>query len=155
MTAGFTESYPAIRTWRCDNCGGAVSVDDGYVIWNSRGKNRDFRIVHQSKCDDKSLDSSMALSEFVGVDGIASLLSLLTVGPLAHVPEGGSPDKDISLSDFADLFRRLHVPHYERARQYFDDPRVIEFVGGWNERAMYMPGELAEIAAVGEAPEKD
>jgi len=155
MTAGFSDGYPATGTWRCDTCGGPVTVEDGYVIWDSRGPHRDFRIIHQSQCDDKSLDSSMALSDLVGVDGIASLLSLLTAGPLAYVTEGGSADKDVSLTDFADLFRRLHVPNYERARQHFDDPRVREFVGGWNERAMYMPSELAEIAAVGEAPESD
>jgi len=155
MNVGFSEDYPATRTWRCDLCGGPVFVEDGYVIWNSSGKDRDFRIVHQSRCDDKSLDSSMALGDLVGVEGIASLLSLLTVGPLAYVSEGASPDKNVSLTDFADLFRRLHVPNYERARQHFDDSRVREFVGGRNERAMYMPSELAEIAAVGEAPESD
>lgn len=88
MSSGFSEGYPATRTWRCDMCGGPVSVEDGYVIWDSRGTDRDFRIIHRSQCDDKSLNSSMALSDLVGVEGIASLLSLLTVGPPAFVSEG-------------------------------------------------------------------
>lgn len=153
MATNFPKDYPATRTWRCDTCGGPVSIEDGYVVWNSHGKDRDFRIIHQSRCDDESLDSSMALSDLVGVEGIASLLSLLTAGPLMSAAEGASLDKDICLSDFADLFRRLHVPNYERARQYFEDQRVRENVIGMNERAMYMPAKLAEIAAIGEAPD--
>lgn len=152
---GATSGYPAIDTWYCDTCGEPVSVKDGYVIWNSHGPDRDFRIIHQSRCDDGSMSSSMALGEFVGVDGIASLLSLLTVGALARVPDGVSKDKEINLTDFADLFRRLHVPNYERARRHFGDHRVHEYVGGWNERAMYMPEDLADIAAVGETERDD
>jgi len=124
-----------------------VSVGDGYVIWNSQGKDRDFRIIHKSRCDDESLYSSMALSDLVGVEGIATLLSFLTAGPLMGAAEGVSLDKDICLSDFADLFRRLHVPNYERARQYFEDGRVQENVIGVNERAMYMPAKLAQFNA--------
>src|SRR5690242_7546823 len=113
MSAAIGGSHPVTRTWRCDQCGGPVSVENGYVIWNSRGVDRDFRIIHKSRCDDKSLDSSMALGDLIGVDGIASLLSLLTVGPLAYAPDDAARDKAINLTDFADLFRRLHVPHYE------------------------------------------
>ncbi|HKT29160.1 hypothetical protein [Dyella sp.] len=155
MSKAVEENYPAIDSWRCDTCGKQVSVQEGYVIWNSNGPDRDFRIIHKSRCDDKDLSSSMALSDLVGADGIATLLSFLTVGSLAYVPDGLSGDKEINLTDFADLFRRLHVPNYERARRHFGDPRIRDFVGGWNERAMYMPEELADIAAVGEAKRDD
>jgi hypothetical protein len=150
-----TEQASQISTWRCDTCGGAVGLRDDYVIWDSQGKNRDFRIIHQAVCDDKDLHSSLPLADLVGTEGLASLMSLLTVGPLPWVTEGFTRDKDTDLSDFADLVRRLHVPNYERARPYFDDPLVKEFVGDWNEKAMYMPDELARIVEVATARAED
>lgn len=150
-----TENYPETTVWRCDSCGGDVTAQDGYVIWNSSGPARDFRIIHQSRCDDKNLHSSTALKDLIGRTGIAHLLSFLTEGPARRGAHEFSRDIPTDLSDFVDLFRRLHVPNYERARPHFADRRVRERLNGWNERAPYFPSELAWIAELGESPDSD
>jgi hypothetical protein len=47
---------------------------------------------------------------------------------------------------FVDLFRRAQTPWYEEARTRFQDSRVLEWFGGNNEHAPYIPKTLEEIA---------
>lgn len=152
MTTG---SYPETTVWRCDTCGEKVTADDGYVIWNSSGPASDFRIIHKARCDDEHLHSSTALKDLIGQNGLAQLLGFLTEGPAISVATDRARDIPTNLTDFVDLFRRLHVPNYERARPHFADPRVQDLLSGWNERAPYFPSELARIAELGESTDDD
>lgn len=138
--------YPAPTTWNCDQCGEPVTAENGYVVWHSGDVAHGFRIIHTARCDDRSRHSSRALKDFVGQNGMAQLLGLLTLGPVMSVSEGHSRDKEVSLTDFTDLFRRLHIPNYERARPFFNDPEVREQYNDSNESAPYLPESLARFA---------
>lgn len=120
---------PIPSQWICDVCHQLIeSVDHGYVIWKSesRGPDHSFKIVHQSTCDLDDHDSSNALRDYVGLDGLNNLLSFLSPGPVRlrfeKTPRVSIPDLD----DFVDFIRRLQIPNYDLARSRFRHPQFLE-----------------------------
>jgi hypothetical protein len=149
-----------LDAWRCDTCGARITDPlTGIVIWrcDSDGTYSDFRIVHKEtfspgpSCDPNNdvYNNSTELQELLGETGVAYLLSFLTAGPIITGPNP-DPDEDRShvadMPGFVDLFRRAQTPWYEEARTRFQDSRVLEWFGGNNEHAPYVPETLEEIA---------
>ena len=141
-----------LETWICDTCGGIIkSAADGYVVWKTteEQKAHGFRVIHQKRCEPKGdYGSSAALSDFLGIDGAARLLSFLTFGPLKQYP--GKPDfcRALDLGEFVDLFRRLQAPFYETARKAFQSEAVREDFSDSNE---YVPYTLDCLKALSES----
>jgi hypothetical protein len=56
-----------LKEWICDKCGEIVDRSNGYVIWRNDENllDYDFRIIHQSKCDDNEFPSSNDINDFL------------------------------------------------------------------------------------------
>ncbi|MGQ5255090.1 hypothetical protein [Xanthomonas arboricola] len=122
--------------WTCDQCGKPIlSVEDGWVEWLNgdikdgwEGTSQHLRLVHivsaspekgrlKHACyhntdywfkEKRYTVADLPLSEFVGPDGLITLLAFLA-------------DKRFSdQSEVLELIKRLHVPNYEAARHHFE-----------------------------------
>lgn len=135
-----------LQQWICDVCGTVIETPkDGYVIWRSDGdgKDCDFKIIHKSRCDDRSYPSSGELSDFLGAEGLTCLLSFLTIGPVM-IDNGGKDRVRVKdMAGFVDFLRRLQVPYYEEARQEFDNKGSS--LGDANEYYPYLPYVLKNM----------
>lgn len=139
-----------LTKWRCDVCGEPIkSVDEGYVTWHGPSKSGapyGFKIIHQGKCDDRRANLSAALRDYVGTDGLAKLLSILSIGPL-KTAQGQSPRVVGDLDELVDFMRRVQTPYYEEARQRFSEEEVMHDFYDSNEVAPYLQSRLKTIAA--------
>jgi hypothetical protein len=106
----------------CDRCGELIkNVEDGWLEWLDDGKTpiHGFKIVHISGASPRAKEdgycyypesgavSNNPLSHFTDTNGLTYLISFL----------------DRKLADpreLAEIIRRLHIPHYEEARQYLE-----------------------------------
>ncbi len=120
------------QTWACDVCYQPIScVEDGWVQWVHFGQylegySRDLQLVHVRAASPLTesrfgcqFDShamfkatggcvqSLHLGHLVGPNGLMMLLRL--------IHEGELPQNDV-----LELTKRLHIPGYEQARDYFD-----------------------------------
>jgi hypothetical protein len=120
-----------LRQWKCDACGLVIDGPEaGWVEWlavPTRGtKAHRFRIVHNSnRCQYPSAGRvrDIHLAHLVGPDGLGLLLALLAPDRQA----GSREDGVASLDEWCELVRRLHLPHYEEARQYRQDAEADGF----------------------------
>ena len=135
-----------LRQWICDVCGELVaSPADGLLEWRveerAGGTPRTllsgFRLVHAEGCRAADCPAA-ALTRYTGRGGFARLLTFLDP-PLA-ADAGGAAHGVASPREYAELLRRLYVPYYEEARQYW--------VAAMRDCA---PGDAAAVAAL--APE--
>jgi hypothetical protein len=141
-----------LRQYYCDTCGNLIEKpSDGWVEWlneeiNGQRINHAFRICHHKTVCRKYFDYRTAdgsLEDFLGVNGLIHLLRFL------------DPDKTIAenyhgpiLSDireYIEIFRRLQIPHYEEARQYWDEAEIDGENDGSNEIALYLPDRLIRL----------
>lgn len=150
MTMSETDA-PAPGSWVCDLCGAEITKPEvGLVIWRE-SDNRpmyDFKIVHKEmapwycwqKADAVGYRASYELGWCLGIDGLSTLLSWLSRGP---VDGGGHPEVALEdLDDYVDLVRRLQTPYYEQARRRFSDEDVRQRLVGVNEEYPYMVENL-------------
>lgn len=107
-----------LTTWICDTCGEDITdAERALVVWRNEGRlGYDFRIVHKNmdgrQCDPESRDGFVLhteLSSFLGADGLAYALSLLSPGPIL----GGDDVRVKDFNGFVDLVRRTQTPWYE------------------------------------------
>lgn len=139
-----------LSVWHCDVCGDQIaSVSDGYVIWKTDDDLRahSFKVIHKARCDKNDHFASAALEDFVGDDGVAYLMSFLSIGPLKKRKDAPDYCGVASMDEFVDLFRRVQTPYYEEARANFRDPDVREEFSDANEYYPYLPNVLKRIAA--------
>lgn len=138
-------------TWRCDVCGEMIAASsDGYVIWRQSPemKSFDFKIIHKVRCDIASHQSSSALDDFLGPDGLAKLLSHLSLGPIkANLGQSRRLTEVQDLDEFVDLIRRVQMPFYEHARTKFESPDLLADFADANEVQPYTEAALKRIAA--------
>lgn len=124
---------PETTFWICDSCGERINrVEDGWVEWivvRDQADNkhaRDLRLVHHRPASplkdgvgcqinghheykkDGGLLNDMPLSYFVGPDGLMHLLALLA-------------DEEFPRDIVLEMIKRLHIPGYEIARNYFQE----------------------------------
>lgn len=136
---------PKLGPWICDTCHSPIAnVRDGYVIWRAEAGTlpRDFRVIHQGRCDDKRFGNSHQLEDFLGVDGLSYLLSFLSLGPIALNGQMGNSRQVDSLDEFVDFVRRMQIPGYERFRQHVGDQELYDRLDGANEYFPYTQEEL-------------
>ena len=129
-----------LEQWTCDVCGELIRAPrEGMLQWLSGAGElaRGFRIVHnagfsprgpRNDCYYESKTQQFAdmhLADMLGAKGLVDVLSFLDPGPF-HVPEYRGP-RVADLREFAEIMRRLFVPYYEEARQYWDRARADDF----------------------------
>jgi hypothetical protein len=111
-----------LRQFVCDECQAIIEkVEDGWMEWFDGNENplHGYRIVHTPEASPRfenggdchypngSNVSGLQLKVFTGSDGLALLLSFF--------------ERKLAVpNEFAEIIRRLHVPHYEEARQYLE-----------------------------------
>lgn len=137
----------APKQWFCDVCGQTIeTAEQGYVIWKNEDDTpmHSWKIIHQGKCDLRDHDSSAALVDFLGVEGLNVALSYLDPGPL-RAGERGPRSSIPKLKEFVDFIRRVQIPYYDLARVRFNNPSVVEDFGG-KEITAYMPDTCKLIA---------
>ncbi|PCH49311.1 MAG: hypothetical protein COC22_06810 [Flavobacteriaceae bacterium] len=137
-----------LTKWYCDVCGEKIeNINQGYVIWKSTEdmKNQDYKIIHQTKCDIKAYPASAALEDFIGDEGLAYLLSKLSIGPIKEALSQGSYCQIRNNDEFVDFMRRVQTPFYEEARRHFKNPDLLENYCDSNEVSPYCPSDLKQI----------
>lgn len=114
--------------WTCDTCGEPIlRTEDGWVEWiefhtPDGEKGRDLRLVHirpasptgrrcqfnqdAERLRDGGLVADVHLADFLGVDGLMELLSMLAEGRIPH-------------DEVIEMIKRLHIPGYDQARAEF------------------------------------
>lgn len=121
-----------LKQWICDTCGEIIELPEhGWLEWrqDERHKAFDFKIVHHVTYSPRgphgncyqSNELHNHLTRFVGEDGLPHLLCLLDEG--VHIglgPDCHSCPQVKDIGEWMELIRRLQVPYYEEARQYFD-----------------------------------
>jgi len=133
------------RAWICDVCHKLIdNIDRGYVIWKSSvsGKDHDFKIIHQSDCDLADHDSSMALRDCLGQEGLNMLLMFLSPGKMLRPFEKGPRSSIPDLDEWVDFVRRVQIPYYDLARQLFNHPQFIADFRDSGEWTTYRPETL-------------
>lgn len=141
-----------LTVWICDSCGDDITeVGKALVTWRTDDERRgyDFLIVHKNldgrSCDPEAKSGfvlNTELSSFLGADGLAYALSLLSPGPIM----GDTAVRVADFNGFVDLIRRTQTPWYEEARSRFGTEETRDRFGDANEIAPYVPVALERIA---------
>jgi hypothetical protein len=133
-----------LQEWICDTYGDKLVAEDGWIEWldpvdEVQGAHA-FRIVHcggpcykhenHDACNDSHLD------EFLGFNGLQKFLAMLDVGRVLD-PTGNAIRSVPELRSFTDVIRRLHIPHYEEARLYFDTAIASGDFDSQNENSIF------------------
>jgi len=147
----------------CDYCGELISsTEEGYVEWLSerneetgRSEYHGFKIVHH-KLFSPNKDaggsnlythtpgrSDWPLRDFTGEAKMAHILSLIDVGPY-HDPDFGGP-RVRDVREYIEFVRRLTIPYYEEARQYWGKALDDGYFASANEVWIYLPENLKEL----------
>ncbi|HEY5534240.1 MAG TPA: hypothetical protein VIL99_04770 [Ignavibacteria bacterium] len=144
--------FKPLEQFICDSCGQIIEKPkDGWFEWISSSDNSsnmpidsEFRICHHnSNCQIHSRRrgcSDVHLSDFLGHTGIINLLSMLDPGPY-HAPDYHGPSVN-NFREFTEIARRLTIPHYEEARQWWSDATNDGYFDDINEIAIYQPSYL-------------
>lgn len=117
-----TSPHIPFQRWCCDQCGTFIlSPEDGWIEWTEEdGRLTNFRIVHHIRASplavndtddqgcygDLTTVGNMYLEQALGADGLAWLLEII------------DRDQRVDQASFAELVRRLQIPHYEEARNH-------------------------------------
>jgi hypothetical protein len=151
--------------WICDKCHGLIAKpEEGSLEWlrDEDGKVHSFKIVHRklfSPIFDKEahpdeqkhcyhydrIKSHMDdhLDRFMGTVGIVRMLSFIGPSP-DHKPDYKGPQvKDPR--EWAELYRRLFLPHYEAARQFWEHAETDGYFKGISDSSIYLPETLENL----------
>lgn len=140
-----------IEEFYCDTCEQIIDGNEnGYVEWLSFLEDKEtnlvngFRICHNKEnCFIHSSTfghSSLPLTEFLGKNGHILLLKMIDIGPF-HEPKYSHPRiKDFR--EYSEFFRRLTIPYYEEARQWWNEAINDGYFDEIGEVSIYMPERL-------------
>ncbi len=149
-----------LEQWMCDDCRMVIEEPaHGYLEWLMTGhKACGFRIVHHLPHSPQAASNGgrgcyrhnlrpescgASLHEYVGHAGLPMLLSFLDPGS-CQTPEYAGPEV-VSVREWGNLFRRLHLPYYEEAQLYWTDAVQDGFLESMNEVAIYQAEFLVQI----------
>jgi len=143
-----------LEQFYCDTCGQIIQTPkEGWFEWISTNDettgqsiDKEFRICHhKSKCQIHGTSrrrgcSDVQLTDFLGEIGIINLLCMIDPGPY-HSPVFKGPSvKDFR--EFAEVARRLTIPYYEEARQWWTEATNDGYFSDSNEIYIYLPRSL-------------
>lgn len=151
-----------LRQFICDECGQVIeSPEDGYVEWEEVGEQdrrpivRGFRIVHHArksplggregcyKYGDSLYRMDMHLHHYLEC-AHQNMFSYLYLGQ-KHDPDNHIGCRIENFVEFTDFFKRLTIPYYEEARQYFTRAIRDGYVEDDNEIFLFTPERLRSI----------
>jgi hypothetical protein len=151
-----------LKQWYCDVCEELIErPEQGMLQWyhdkDAAGKSveRGFRIVHNAGFSPRRPTGDCYyvfeehhfadehLTGVLGTRGLLNLLSFIDVGPLLNPSYRGPQAAD--LRELTEIIRRLHVPYYEEARQYWDRAREDGFFADASELWPYLPDTSRDV----------
>lgn len=141
-----------LRQWICDDCGELIEKpENGHVTWQEDENYRtyDIKIVHKGRCVKPGYYDHLPLDSFLGNDGLSRILSMLDYGPIRHgLADSARPDTS-NLRELVDFVRRVQIPHYEEARQYFGLTEVQYMDHDVEPYYSYLPDSLLRMIEIG------
>lgn len=145
-------TQPPLVAWKCDTCDDDITEPGKAIVTWRRDDDRrgyDFRIVHKNidgrHCDpgaENGFILNTELSSFLGHNGLAYALSLLSPGPIM----GDTDVQVIDFNGFVDLVRRTQTPWYEQARPHWHTEHTRHWLADANQVYPYQPEVLERIA---------
>ena len=145
-----------LKQFICDSCKKPiVNIEDGWIEWESyidaktdKIVSKNFRICHHNNKCQKLIKhpncADLPLSDFTGDYAIVQTISMLDIG-VYHDPTYTVGSEIENLREFAELQRRLLLPYYEEARQYWNEAINQGYFGDMNEISIYMPSFLKRM----------
>lgn len=138
-----------LEEWICDTCGQKLSANNGWLEWLSpRSGPHSFNIVHNKRAcyqhDHHPDRSDMHLHVFLGANGLQQFLSMMDLGKILD-PSGMYMPALPEMRSFVDTIRRLHIPHYEEARQYISEAVADGYFSDQNEVSIFLPNTCLSI----------
>jgi len=137
----------------CDTCNETITnVNEGWIEWERTSEKGgdivgNFRICHHTpKCQTlrKSINlQDLPLREVSGEKVHAFLYKFLDVGPYHQEKFEKHSIKD--LREYVELMRRLTIPYYEEARQFWNKAMEDGYFGDSNEVYIYIPENLKNM----------
>ena len=141
-----------LEQWFCDKCGDVIeSPDDGYVEWIGDGGYHvfGFKIIHSGgRCHHYAAHPELSdspLRDFLGTEGVIQMLRWLDAGPQHDTNYKGPHVPAEHMREFVEVFRRLHVEHYEEARKYHKAAKRAGELIDMNEVYIYLPSTNKRI----------
>ncbi|MGB0766170.1 MAG: hypothetical protein ACPGYV_00510 [Phycisphaeraceae bacterium] len=136
-----------LTRWYCDTCGEPIEGGgDGILVWHRENNLvTGHQIVHRDRCDVPSEGACENLSNFLGSDGLVYMTAFFTRGRILTLHGEQEENEVQDPPAYAELIRRLHVPHYEEARRYFGESSLYERHAGAAEVAPYRQESLISI----------
>jgi hypothetical protein len=120
-----------LKQWICDRCGDLIErAEEGWLEWyrdEERKHVTGFRIVHhlpqcQYNEDTREWNHRTLLDNhlqyFTGYDGFAQLLAMFDY------------EKFVDPSELTEIIRRIHLPNFEEARQYWSQAKEDGLIHG-------------------------
>ena len=133
-----------LKQWICDSCGGLISKpEDGWweFLHDDTHRVYGFRIVHYNpKCyyptGDKHITvGDLPLKNMINSGGFGHMLHWL------ELTQTGKMKEHIDISDFTEIMRRLYLPYWEEARQYWEQ----SFRDGFHDKCCFSKEDLTHI----------
>lgn len=135
--------WEPFKIYVCDHCGGTMHADEGWLEWMDDGQSWGWRIVHhRRKCmayADLAECCDNYLPDFIQNKDQNFLGLVLREGAYGNIDNGLRVK---SYADFTDMLFRLTVPHYEQARQYFQEELEN---GMMSRRELMTPDHLRKV----------
>lgn len=143
-----------LKQFICDTCGKVINApEEGLVemIYNEELHYTRFTVVHHRVWSPRrpydNCEQGLAcdhLDNFLGPKGLSAFLAMLDPGP--HIKKQcESPHRVVNIREWVDVVRRLHLPYYEEARQFFAEAMEEGYFVGENELSMFVPTNLREL----------
>lgn len=153
-----------LQEWVCDTCNQLIRRPaEGYVEWVedlTTTLSSGFHLVHaghyssfrqanpraEASCYQHQHAQgrrNLPLDSFLGTAGLVRLLAFVDVGKYHEPTYSGV--HFASGRKFAELFRRLHLPFYEKARLYWATAQANGYFEGANEDWLYRPEILKQL----------
>lgn len=142
-----------LKQFICDSCGCVIETpEDGWIEWlcsydEEKGKliNKSFRICHhESRC--------MKLANYPNVsdnhlnhmlEGNAMVIQLYNMLDPGQGQTKGPEVEDVG--ETVEFLRRLTLPYYEEARQYWSQAMADGYIAGSNDVHSFLPKTLKGI----------
>lgn len=142
-----------LKQFICDSCGEVIeNPNDGWVEWegsfeDNKSVNKNFRICHHKmQCQKLARHpncSDLPLNNIIGDNVHAFIFTHLDAGPY-HNREYSGPSI-VDFRQYTDFMRRLTLPYYEEARQWWNEAMMDGYFGDSNEIYIYLPDNLKRM----------
>jgi len=139
-----------LKQWICDSCGKLIEKpEDGWWEYlHDMGKNliSGFHIVHYGNERSCYYNEQALLSKNISV-GSMHLEHMITSGGFGHMlnwlelSETKKIDDRFDMTSFIEIMRRLYLPYWEEARQYWERA----FKDGFHDKCCFSENDLLSI----------